>query len=284
MRGGGNNFGIVTRLDYETFPQEDIHAGSAVYEYQYHEEIVKRFAGCAINSDPKSTTWLSAAIHEGKKIFSILSMHSGTGSDSDIMKVYDGIPSAYDGRKDRSIADGVREIADIQVQNHRQNYWNHTFKYNADFISWLVDTYYEVIEPYVGKYETGQMACLVLQYITKESVSHMDREGGNCLPFKEDEAPYVNVLIPSAWKNEKDDELVIGISRKFMDLAVEEGKRRGLFVEYIYMNYASLYQDVLKSYGEENYKKLKEVALKYDPEGVFQKLMPGYFKFGGSPA
>jgi hypothetical protein len=49
------------------------------------------------------------------------------------------------------------------------------------------------------------------------------------------------------------------------------------------MNYASEYQDVLQSYGKENYEKAERVAKKYDPRGVFQTLNMGYFKFGGPP-
>lgn len=44
------------------------------------------------------------------------------------------------------------------------------------------------------------------------------------------------------------------------------------------MNYASAGQDVLKGYGAENYDRLKKIAEKYDPDEVFQRLMPGYFK------
>jgi hypothetical protein len=112
----------------------------------------------------------------------------------------------------------------------------------------------------------------------------MQRNGGNCLPLREDEAPYLNVLIPSAWKHEKDDEIVHTLVRRIFDQAVEEGKRRGLYKDFKYMNYASANQDVLKGYGEENYQRLRAIAAKYDPEQVFQKLMPGYFKFGGAPA
>ncbi|RWA06752.1 hypothetical protein EKO27_g8356 [Xylaria grammica] len=47
---------------------------------------------------------------------------------------------------------------------------------------------------------------------------------------------------------------------------------------WVYMNYADRSQKVLQSYGEDNVKKMKEVAVKYDPDGVFQRLCPGGFK------
>ena len=123
-----------------------------------------------------------------------------------------------------------------------------------------------------------------MQYYTKEAVSHMRRDGGNCLPLREEDVPYLNFLTPSAWLHDKDSDLVLSVVRKVHGLAREEGKRLGLLVDFIYMNYGSAHQDVLKGYGKESYDRLKNVAAKYDPEAVFQTLMPGYFKFGGSPA
>ena len=49
-------------------------------------------------------------------------------------------------------------------------------------------------------------------------------------------------------------------------------------LEWIYLNYADKSQDPLASYGVENVKKMRDVAAKYDPEQVFQKLCPGGFK------
>lgn len=43
-------------------------------------------------------------------------------------------------------------------------------------------------------------------------------------------------------------------------------------------NYAHPTQEVFQSYGEENVKKMKQAAAKYDPDGVFQYLCPGGFK------
>jgi hypothetical protein len=54
----------------------------------------------------------------------------------------------------------------------------------------------------------------------------------------------------------------------------------GLDHPYLYQNYASYQQDVFASYGAENLVKLKSISTKYDPQQVWQKLQPGYFKLG----
>ncbi|KAF7920512.1 hypothetical protein EAE99_008125 [Botrytis elliptica] len=61
---------------------------------------------------------------------------------------------------------------------------------------------------------------------------------------------------------------------------IEQMQKRdwGLDNQFIYMNYASEEQDVFGGYGEVNEKKLRDIQRKYDPEGVFKRLQPGYFK------
>ncbi len=44
------------------------------------------------------------------------------------------------------------------------------------------------------------------------------------------------------------------------------------------MNDASYDQDVLAHYGAANLRRLRDVQARYDPDLVFQKLVPGGFK------
>lgn len=47
---------------------------------------------------------------------------------------------------------------------------------------------------------------------------------------------------------------------------------------FIYLNYAGEFQDPLGSYGKANVAKIAALSAKYDPKGVFQKLVPGGYK------
>ena len=48
--------------------------------------------------------------------------------------------------------------------------------------------------------------------------------------------------------------------------------------EFVYMNYAGASQDPLGSYGQDNLAFMKDIANQYDPEGFWQKRVPGGFK------
>jgi hypothetical protein len=49
---------------------------------------------------------------------------------------------------------------------------------------------------------------------------------------------------------------------------------------YLFQNHAYEEQDVFSGYGDENLRRLRRIRRQVDPEGVFQKLQPGYFKLG----
>lgn len=63
-------------------------------------------------------------------------------------------------------------------------------------------------------------------------------------------------------------EAVSSIVERTQELARE----RGLLLDFILSNFSGKKQNVMRSYGDDNVEKLKEVAAKYDPDGVFQKL------------
>lgn len=54
----------------------------------------------------------------------------------------------------------------------------------------------------------------------------------------------------------------------------------GLYNAYAYLNDAGPDQAVFQGYGAGNLQRLRDISKKYDPEGVFQKLLPGGFKLG----
>ena len=60
--------------------------------------------------------------------------------------------------------------------------------------------------------------------------------------------------------------------------AVALAKSMELHHRFIYQNYANISQDVFGGYGEENRERLRMIQTKYDVDGVFSKLQPGYFK------
>ncbi|PYH88761.1 6-hydroxy-D-nicotine oxidase [Aspergillus ellipticus CBS 707.79] len=82
-------------------------------------------------------------------------------------------------------------------------------------------------------------------------------------------------LAMADWKHAKDEARVRDAIREIVDVAEASAKEEGVYLPHRYSNYASRDQDPLASYGAENVERLRGVAGKYDPEGVFQRLQNG---------
>lgn len=84
-----------------------------------------------------------------------------------------------------------------------------------------------------------------------------------------------------SWSSPTDDARIMAAASSFIDRSIAAAKALGLDYKFIYQNYAAKSQDVFAGYGEANRQRLIAISKKYDPEQVFQKLQPGYFKLNG---
>jgi FAD/FMN-containing dehydrogenase len=80
------------------------------------------------------------------------------------------------------------------------------------------------------------------------------------------------------WTSASDDAVVLGAVDRFVSRSVDIARQMALDHRFIYMNYASQDQDVFAGYGTNNERKLERIRRQYDPDGVFERLQPGYFK------
>ncbi|KAI1451304.1 hypothetical protein F4805DRAFT_463934 [Annulohypoxylon moriforme] len=84
------------------------------------------------------------------------------------------------------------------------------------------------------------------------------------------------------WAKEKDDEVARSVVIDTVDQWEKLGRKRGLYLPFLYMNDAAREQNPIARYGEENVNRLKEVSLKYDPSQLFQTLQNGGFQLSSA--
>lgn len=96
-----------------------------------------------------------------------------------------------------------------------------------------------------------------------------------------DDGDLVVCLLMVQWSNAADDEVLERTGRRLLDELYADTTRFGVANKYVFLNYAAPHQDPIASYGEGNVMRMREASRKYDPEGVFQKHVPGGFKIPG---
>ncbi|KAK1702171.1 hypothetical protein BDP67DRAFT_378783, partial [Colletotrichum lupini] len=117
-----------------------------------------------------------------------------------------------------------------------------------------------------------------IQAINKSQLELMRRNGGNPHRLGEQSQPLGFVNLRARWENAKDDDAIYRAQQRTEERINKVADEMGLASGYKYTNYASQFQDPFAGYGQANKERLRSIAEKHDPSGVFQDLSPGGFK------
>lgn len=180
-----------------------------------------------------------------------------------------------------SLADLTIKMNEGAADGLRQTQWDVSLKVNRELFTFLIDTFYTLL-PDVQNLP-GAFPTISIQAITEGQLKGMQKNGGNALGLDPTKGPYFVMNMSSRWSNAADDAAILKFFSTIIKQVKAEAQRKGLDNAYIYMNYASQFEDPIASYGAANVKKLLDISKKYDPAGVFQDLHPGHFKLAKGP-
>ena len=286
LRGGGNNFGIVVNFNYIAIsvPGNNVWGGTRVYLQDQFPALTKAFAGVVNDSptDGNAGQWIAWLTNNGTKIAATeLWYGKANGGNAPIFSAYNKLTPISDTTQTRKLVDYTVELAASNPYGLRETYYGLTVKADQSLADLAKDIFYQELPATANV--SGANPVLLYQGITVPQIKAMAKNGGNPLGLSASDGPLYLIHVACWWNNAADDATIYTFITKVLNRIKAEATKINKQNDYIYMNYASLYEDVIKGYGADNKAKLKSIAAKYDPQQVFQILQPGYFKLDRAP-
>ncbi|KAK7756327.1 hypothetical protein SLS62_001553 [Diatrype stigma] len=284
LKGGSNNFGIVTRFTLRTIPSSPFWGGYAVRPIDVVAESAKAIEDFTANvvNDPDSAlnyTICRAPRLGGDAAVTILTNVAGVESPA-AFQSFLKMPEVMNNLKPTSI-DEVLPYTSLPTGYY--NIWYAlAFKNDASIIAKACELHTRLANEVQAQVPDGDYSTHIsFQPIPRAVAQQSVAAGGNVLGLED--YPH-DVILFQANASVRTNELA-GWARPRVRAVVEDLQAFAETMDggegacrWIYLNYASPDQDVLRSYGPENVRRMRDAAAKYDPDGVFQRLCPGGFK------
>jgi len=283
LRGGGNNFGIVTRFDVLTFPQGDLWGGSIYWPENDNTTsiVTNALADFNVNAadDIYAAVILAFGYVQAEGLWLVVGQfeYGKPVENPPILNNFTSItPQVLNSMTITNLTQITLDESAVNPSGQRETYWAASFKNNAELMQEIYAIFVEEVAAIANA--SGLLPACVFQPVTEPIISQMAKNGGNALGITTEDAPLILLNIAISWSSALDDVAVIQAANNTITRAVAAAECAGLEFRWIYQNYAAQTQKVFEGYGEENHLRLKKIQKKYDPEGVWERLQPGYFK------
>ncbi|KAL8870032.1 MAG: hypothetical protein Q9198_007731 [Flavoplaca austrocitrina] len=274
LKGGGANFGIVTRFDLYTISVRNIWFQVAIYTPDQVPTILDAFAEWQNEgaSDVKSTVALiiapeattvgliySAPADQPAAFAPFYSIPAATvavpANNGTVLSLTNILGTTFSNVPQRHDYRGASSKVDLQLYKDVHTFWRE-----------------QAIAVHAA---TGANMTFTLQPIPVNLVDQGIAKGGNPLGLSRINQQWWTTLVD--WENAEDDEKVravpIATSEKWREL----GEQRDSYIPFLFMNDGSRDQSPLSLYGAENVARLKQVSRKYDRSQMFQTLQGNGF-------
>ncbi|KAH7332620.1 hypothetical protein B0J17DRAFT_678315 [Rhizoctonia solani] len=281
LKGGTGNFGIVTSFKLQTYPVNDVYAGSLHYstaQYNSLFSIMQTYALQGIESDPKThviSSFIRSASQGIDLATNYLFYSEPVTSPPPAIKPFFEVPSIHNTVKVKTVEDAAGELG-VRIEEQRQDMWTYSIRANADLYKQL----FEIWNSTTRSLDSidGWFSSIVFQPISNSMIHASNMKGGNVLGLEGGLEPLVVVNYQFAWLSHEDDQKVYAMAESLISASKDIARSQNRLEQYIYLNYASTSQQAIQSYGPTQVDFLRKVKFKYDPNGVFEKLSRGGFK------
>ncbi|KAL8873550.1 MAG: hypothetical protein Q9198_007007, partial [Flavoplaca austrocitrina] len=221
LRGGGNNFAIVTRFDLETFPQGLMWGGLTLHPPTTNASIYNAFENLANDATANLDTGLLVTYiyFNGSYFFANNYEYALPTPFPPAFEEFTAIPNITSTQRITTLSNLTIELNDSSPNGLREHYTTATFRVSAAFQLQILDIFAQEIDTI--RDAAGIMPALVMQPITLPMIRLFRKNGGNALGIDETDGPLNLINVAIMWSDEADDERIISAAARVISRANE---------------------------------------------------------------
>ncbi|KAF1846875.1 putative FAD-binding oxidoreductase [Cucurbitaria berberidis CBS 394.84] len=278
LKGGGNNFGVVTHFTISTYAIGAVWGGIRYYAPEQFPALISAFSQYQLGpQDPDASIMIQAPLTNSSFGVLLNIAYSRPFADPPAFDVFKSIPIALDTTSIRSYSSLISGASNPDItQLPRWDWRTATLAANATLYTEVYNITTKAPElQSLSQLQSGTFV-FNMQPIPVQTVKAAKALGGNSLGLSEEPQVWVQYLM--AWWHEEDDHKAYSLSKAIMDRVNQAANKANDSLDYVFMNDASQDQNVISSYGRDNVISMKKVQEKYDSTKAFQELVRGGFK------
>ncbi|KAI8947754.1 hypothetical protein F4801DRAFT_592358 [Xylaria longipes] len=221
LKGGANNFGIVTRFDLRAFPQGRLWGGKVFYFQPSFSGQIGSLVEYLKDPNPDVDIHICLSLGYAPAMGDLLAMN-------DIFCTKPEKPKA------------LEPFSDVQPQIEQMK------TLRVDSLKALTDEAFSGVE--------NLLFSITFEPIPVSLIEQSIARGrdGNSLGLKPSDGPLVVVLLYTSWDKSSDDEKVYEVNKEALQIIEAKAVDTNLYLPYLYMNYAFPHQDPITAYGSES--------------------------------
>lgn len=302
LKGGGNQFAIVTSFVLQTFPSGPVWGGTKIYGLDQKDALIRATHNLVSNyHDPKAAVIVtfSTTLHDLVDVFVVFYFYNDPRGPGEILAEFDAIPALVDQTKGpRSYRDLIGANSEFSLKGMRYLIRTNTLpnlagEQGLDLYHYTFDSWYEPARRVQAHDLENYAFSLAWQPVPHQlqNASTSAPHGVNLLGLDARHGDKVFMEYDVSWLSPwRDHEAAAAMhavtqpvaeyaQRKFAGVPPthhQEGDVSYTNFNPMFMNDCMYDQDPLRSYGEETYRRLGEIQRRRDAKGLFAKRTGGF--------
>lgn len=280
LKGGGNNYGIITSAVFRTYPMGKVWGGIILYDGDQQDNIMRAFAEYQSTGQLDRKSALMSYVGVNNKTIVLVLAYLDEVERPAAFNAFYNITSLQDttGTKNSftELVNAPESPGPLRYSSTGTTvFLNATAYVDIANIAKKISTALEKVN--------GGTMLLIPQTISKSMIAESVAKGGSPMTagLKNREQIWLGILV--GWNLESDDAKVANILAETRHAIETYTKSKGLYDSFLFLSDAHPTEDPLRGYGMNTLRRLRRIGREYDPEGFFQAQMPGGFKLGTSP-